>query len=41
VDSRLRVNDKQQISMLIRVNPVDMECYLKKQIQFAKGKMQK
>jgi len=33
LDSRLRGNDKQQISVLIRVNPVEMECYLKKQSQ--------
>ena len=35
MDSRLRGNDKQQISVLIRVNPVEMLCYLKKQSQFA------
>ena len=33
MDSRLRGNDKQQISVLTRVDPVEMECYLKKQSQ--------
>jgi hypothetical protein len=35
VDSRLRGNDKQQISVLIGVNLCLTECYLKKQSQFA------
>ena len=35
MDSRLHGNDKQQISVLISVNPCLTESYLKKQSQFA------
>ena len=39
MDSRLHGNDKQQISVLIGVNPVYMERKLKKQSQFTAGQI--